>query len=276
MSDLSGIEKIKLEKILEMGNGYVLDFTNRTFQDFIQDCCHIDIYNAKYDYASGSKANRLRRFWNKESNHIAGKLLSNLLDYWLTLKEIGFQEITKGEQSLFSDCKQIAKRLEQDNSVENIEAIQSYSNEKEFSLLVKSIRDSIEKNEPESALDRLHTFTVKYIRKLCDKHSIIYDKDMPLHSLFGNYIKYLTQNNLTKSLMTERILKSSISILDSFNMVRNNQSFAHDNTILNYNESMLIFNNIANFIKFIESIETDDGQITKTEGNLLDLEEPTF
>ena len=55
--------------------------------------------------------------------------------------------------------------------------------------------------------------------------------------------------------MTERILKSSISVLDAFNDVRNNKSFAHDNPILNYQESMLIFNDVSNVIKFIESIE---------------------
>jgi len=41
--------------------------------------------------------------------------------------------------------------------------------------------------------------------------------------------------------MTERILKSSISILDAFNDVRNNKSLAHDNPVLNRNESLLIF-----------------------------------
>jgi hypothetical protein len=55
--------------------------------------------------------------------------------------------------------------------------------------------------------------------------------------------------------MTERILKMSISILESFNDVRNNQSFAHDNSLLNFNESVLIFNNVSSTIRFIESIE---------------------
>ena len=44
-------------------------------------------------------------------------------------------------------------------------------------------------------------------------------------------------------------------MLDAFNSVRNNQSLAHDNPILNYNESVLIFNNISNTVRFVESIE---------------------
>ena len=55
--------------------------------------------------------------------------------------------------------------------------------------------------------------------------------------------------------MTELILKTLISVLDSFNKVRNDQSLAHDNNILNYHESMLIFNNIANTIHFIQFLE---------------------
>lgn len=235
-----------------------MDFTNRTFQEYFSDNFSIDIYDSKYDYESGSKANRLRAFWNVEPNHIVGKSISEMLDYWKTKKLIGLQEIMQAEQYLADDCKKIAERLKQDNTVENIDAIQPNADFKDFSLLAKSIRESIHNNEPETAIDRLHTFTVKYIRQLCDKHHISYDKNVPLHSLFGGYVKYLEQNKIIDSEMTKRILKSSISILESFNKVRNDQSLAHDNPILNYDESMLIFNNVANTIKFIESIEEDN------------------
>ena len=56
--------------------------------------------------------------------------------------------------------------------------------------------------------------------------------------------------------MTERILKSSISIIEAFNEVRNNKSLAHDNQLLNNRESILIINNIINTIDYIESIES--------------------
>lgn len=55
--------------------------------------------------------------------------------------------------------------------------------------------------------------------------------------------------------MSERILKSSIAVLEAFNGVRNNHSLAHDNPVLNYNESVLIFNNISNIIRFIGLVE---------------------
>ena len=42
-------------------------------------------------------------------------------------------------------------------------------------------------------------------------------------------MKRLKVEGQIDSEMTERILKSSIPVLEAFNDVRNNQSFAHDN-----------------------------------------------
>jgi len=77
------------------------------------------------------------------------------------------------------------------------------------------------------------------VRELCNKHSISYNKNTPLHSLFGGYVKFLREKKFIESEMSERILKSSISIFEAFNSVRNEKSFAHDNPILDYNESVL-------------------------------------
>jgi len=270
MSGLSSIEKLQLEKLFEMGGGYVIDFSNRTFQEFILDNVGIDIYDNKYDYASGSKANRLKAFWNKEANYLVSKIIFDLLEYWRTQKLLYSKDISQAEQDLFDECQKIAERLKQDSTVEYIEVIQPYSDDKDFSLLAKSIREGIQRNEPEAELDRLHTYVVKYIRQLCDKHGIVYNKNTPLHSLFGGYVKYLRQNNMIESEMTERILKSSISIMESFNKVRNEQSFAHDNPILNYNESVLIFNNVASSIKFIQSMEGNEAKSEQDDNDAWD------
>ncbi len=265
MSNLTGIEKVKLENLFGMGSGYVLDFSNRTFQEFILEHTGLDIFTAKYGYGSGSKANRLRALWQKESNYLIGKLLLGLLHYWKENKKLNMIEIDPAGQALYEDCRKIADRLKHDTIVEDIDAIHPNFEDRDFAVLAKSLRESIAKNEPEVALDRLHTFVVKYVRQLCDKHGISYDKSKALHSLFGEYIKFLKKNNLIESEMTERILKSSISILEAFNAVRNEQSFAHDNPILNYRESILIFNNVSSAIKFIEAIEEGKTEPEKPE-----------
>lgn len=83
-----------------MGGGYVLDFSNRTIHEFILDNTHLNIYDKKYNYGSGSKAKRLRAFWNKEPNYTVGKLISAMLKYW----KANCSEITKKEQDLFDEC----------------------------------------------------------------------------------------------------------------------------------------------------------------------------
>ena len=89
----------------------------------------------------------------------------------------------------------------------------------------------------------------------CEPHGITINRDKPLHSVFGEYVKALRDGGHLESAMTERILKSSISVLETFNDVRNNKSLAHDNPILNYEESLLIFNHVAASVRFIKSLE---------------------
>src|SRR5436853_5986748 len=60
LADLSILEKRQLERVLQMGSGYLLNFSDRTFQEFVADSVGRDICDLRYNYASGSKANRMR------------------------------------------------------------------------------------------------------------------------------------------------------------------------------------------------------------------------
>src|SRR5260370_3836809 len=99
MSDLSFVEKRKFEQFLGMSSGYVLDFSNRTFAEFVLDSTGRDIFDARYNYASGSKANRLRAFWQKEDNALVGKLMNDLLD------------CVESEGAIKDTCRLIVNRL---------------------------------------------------------------------------------------------------------------------------------------------------------------------
>jgi hypothetical protein len=158
MADLSRIEKTKLEKLFGIGSGYVLDFSTRTLAEFVLESTGKDIYDEGYNYGSGSKANRLREFWNEEPNHIVSKLVTALLEYH---KECSPESLC---ESLYQDCRHIAQRLQQSEPVQEIEAISPNLGGRDFEALAKSVREAIERNEPESGLDRLHTFVVKYIK----------------------------------------------------------------------------------------------------------------
>lgn len=246
MSDLSYMERNRLERLLGMESGHVLDFTHRTLSEFVEESVGLDIHDSRYDYDSGSKANRLRAFWRREPNHVVGKLVADILDYCRPSDD---------ERELHDDCRRIAERLQAAPPVLDLSALTPTSGGRDFDVLAKSVRESIEKNEPEAGLDRLHTFVVKYIRVLCEKRSIGTDRSKPLHGLFGQYVKTLRQEGLIESQMAERILKSSISTLEAFNKVRNERSLAHDNPVLSHGESVLILNHVASTIRFIADLE---------------------
>lgn len=249
MSTLTFTEKRKLEALFGMNTGYVLDFSNRTFDEFVLESIGLSLFDEKYNHESGSKANRLRSFWIQESDDIVAKLLADLMQCY------SLETASLEDQKIFYDCKQAVIRLSGNSNLPEVILLKPNSPEKEFAVLARAVREAIERNEPEIGLDRLHTYTIKYLRVLCENYGIATNKEKPLHSLMGEYIKKLKDNNRIKSEMTERILKSSISTLESFNTVRNSQSLAHDNVILNYDESLLIYYHVAHSIRFIETIE---------------------
>lgn len=247
MSDLSFMERSHLEKLFGMSGGYVLNFSNRAFQDFIADATRKDIYDDKYSDSGPSKACRLRQFWKVEANVVVGELTRKMIEFAAT--------IAGTDEDLLRQATKIATRLLNSSPVPELDAITAINDDRTFEALAKMVREAIDNNEPECGLDRLHTFVVKYISEICKRNGISIDRDKPLHSLFGEYVKHLRKNGGFETEMTERILKSCISTLESFNHVRNQHSFAHDNPILNYDESLLIYNHVCAALRFIASVE---------------------
>ena len=82
MSRLTHIEKKKLERELGMGSGYVLDFSNRTFEEFFREVVGVQIYDPQFELGSGSKANRMRAFWQIANEEQLRSLLGGLLEAW--------------------------------------------------------------------------------------------------------------------------------------------------------------------------------------------------
>src|SRR5690625_5739977 len=80
-----------------MEKGYVRNFSNSTLQHFVIETTGKDIYDQKYVFKGESKANRLRAFWEIESNYLVSTLLKALIEYW---SEIQIQDIPIGDTFL--------------------------------------------------------------------------------------------------------------------------------------------------------------------------------
>jgi len=64
-----------------MGDGYLLNFSDRTFGEFFRDDLSVNIFDPKYNYRSGSKANRMRGFWQVADDALVGESIKQLLNY---------------------------------------------------------------------------------------------------------------------------------------------------------------------------------------------------
>jgi hypothetical protein len=107
MSRFSMAECHNLEKFLGMSGGYVLNFSDRTFGEFVFETVGIDIHDEKFTAEGRSKAKKLRTFWKLEADHTVGKLILALIDYDASLNSDRDAEA----KALADKCRQIATRL---------------------------------------------------------------------------------------------------------------------------------------------------------------------
>jgi hypothetical protein len=253
MANLRFNERAALEKAFGMSSGYVLNFSDRTFQDFIWEYARRDINDGAYSKYGTSKAKRLRAFWEVEQDNVVATLTHALLDHGSALAIIETKDLEA--------ARPVAVRLG-GGGVADIDALQPNAQEPTFDRLARAVREAIDAGRPEEGLDRLHTFTIKYVRILAAKRAIDTPREKPLHSVFGEYIKRLQSERIVESAMTMRIMKSAIASLEAFNDVRNEQSLAHDNEVLRMHEALYIFNHVASLVRFLQVVEGTIADVT--------------
>jgi hypothetical protein len=256
MAEISYEERLLLEDFLDMGQGYILNFNNSTLQEFVNEKVGVDIYSKKYSLKGDSKAKRIREFWRLESDYLVSQLIEAFIVYY-QFGRTRNPNYFKAPKEQEEKCKKIVERLKEGGVSTQLSNITPLDDSDDFKKLSKSIKESIEDNEPELALDRLHTFFMKYIRELCNKNGISFLNADSLNAIFGKYLKFIENKVGFESEMTKAILKYSISLLEKYNDVRNNSSFAHDNKLLNYSESLYIFDTLARLKGFIDKIQQD-------------------
>lgn len=119
MASLTTNDKQILEKLFQMGGGRILDFSDRTMGEFFNDDIGVNIYDEKYNYASGSKANRLRGFWQEADDPVVGKSIIKLIEY--IENQILIDNLSKKDfpSNLIDKAKKISDRLLGKQTVDN-------------------------------------------------------------------------------------------------------------------------------------------------------------
>lgn len=166
MANLTTNEKQILEKLFQMGSGYVLNFSDRTMSEFFRDDLKIDIYDKKYSYASGSKANYIRGFWSIADDQTTGRSILRLIEYIRTQIMIDNLKVNDFPEDRLKAGETIGKRL-LDDKLENevIKAQAIYKSGNITITLQKEIFDHVQ-----NLLNDGHYFTAveeayKVVRK---------------------------------------------------------------------------------------------------------------
>ena len=111
MAKLTTNEKEILEELFEMRDGYVLNFSDRTFGEFFRNDMALNIFDPKFNYASGSKANRLRGFWQVADDSLVSASIDHLLTYIDTQIAIGRLQSAQFSDTLIQRARSISARL---------------------------------------------------------------------------------------------------------------------------------------------------------------------
>ena len=107
MSSLTGIDKRYLEKVLGMEYGYVLDYSDATYEELFRRH-KITIHGPHYQTYGTSKAKKMRAFWEREPDHIVAAVLEEML----VSHEVDCEINRKGlDRRLFDKCRDIVARL---------------------------------------------------------------------------------------------------------------------------------------------------------------------
>lgn len=255
MATLKPIEKAQCEKLFQMGDGYVCDFSNSTFGAFVCESIGVDVYDSFSSYNDhSSKAKKLRHLWSVEENSKVGKLLLDLCDY-VEANFIKYNSVTSDNSVLLSEVRIIGARLRGEYIEVSLPKVQ----EETLESLMTDIKSSLDRNAPEFVLDRLHTFASKMLRQICtDKGIAVTDpkgNNLPLHSLIGMLSKHYGQNPTLKSDFSVLAVKTSISLFEKYNEVRNHSSYAHDNDVLEKLEAEYAVRIMSATLSFIDNIE---------------------
>ena len=238
----------------DMHSGYVLHFSDRTFSEFFDDEFGIDIYFEKYSFNGSSKAKRLRAFISTEDEYAVARVLRRLWEHRESIPRYRTLENYKSVKQRFFE---LVAKIEGSGAIPRTDAIDLFKRDGTLEELVAAIERDIGANRPVAALDRLHTYCMKKFGHLLDQRQLAWDKAEPLHSRVGKYVKALGQERELRD-VTAQIIKNSIGIFDKFNHVRNNQSLAHDNELIEPTEARYIYDAITAFLRFLKSVEANN------------------
>jgi hypothetical protein len=249
---ISRLDMAFLDAVLEMGSGYVLNFSDRTFAHFFADDLGVDIDAPQFAVNGGSKGKRLRTYLQSAPPERAAAALEALWKYRADmLSMFSKPEPLPQAQDRYH---RIISELRAGASLAKTDGLEKFTHNETLHELIAAIERDVQANKPEAALDRLHTYCMKKFAHLL---SLRGEQSNPNESLNSRAARYFNPIRKAGGMrpISEKIVKSTVDIFELFNGIRNNASFAHDSQLVDPHEARFIFEAVINLLRFVKSIE---------------------
>ena len=251
MASITPTEFRVIDRVLGMEQGYVLDFSNRSFAEFFDAEMGVDIDDQVWQGRGPSKANRLRAYLQITNDANAVKLLRALDEYRLTTSIQSVNPDGELRQKFFA----IIHRLSGSEEGIDTQAIHRFEHDESLSEVITAIERDIQADKPQAALDRLHTYCMKRFAHLVRANNSDAELTDSLPGRAGQYLGSLKATAKAGNPLSFSILKHAGFVFEKFNEIRNNNSMAHDNNLLAKAEARFVFETVCNILKFIKSTE---------------------
>jgi hypothetical protein len=228
MSSLSPPEQRDFERLLEMGGGYVLNFTDRSFAEFVVDTVGLDIGLPKYCAFGASKAKRLRAFWRLEADLIVGRLLSGLVEY-IESDERG----PKPTAPLLGRCRAAALRLQ--GGMAGLAPLKDAVEPLDLAYLEKQIArmEAAVSSDPALAIGTAKELVESVSKTVLRERGNPAPEDLDLHPLAKRMLSQLQTEHLLDATseagaeIVRRILANLASVTQGVGELRNKHGTGH-------------------------------------------------
>ena len=234
--------------------GYVFDFTNSTFDPFVQGSIGIPI-QAKY---KESKGKALKQFANDADDSTLIKLFSDLLDYYEKMSNIHFNIPTFNRESQFLQCKELLKKYKNQNNLIDTPSIKNISRDYIKDISNRASKD-IDNNEYDSAITKSRTLLEEVFCFAIEKQGQNSSVKGNINELYKQVKSlYNMHQNMALDKRINELLSGLEKIISAISNMRNENSDAHGvgirRIIINDYHARLFVNAATTIADFILSV----------------------
>lgn len=224
--------------------GYLGNFSYRTHADFYLEFC--DLYIDPYEL-DGTTRERFIKILSAQSPGDQAKILRGVLNKFPEHAPDAPRSRNQTEVNFIEGL--VARLTETDLLGDWSPAIASETVE----LAISNARTLIDAEGPASAVDRIHTALHGFLKNVCKRSDIEFQKNDSITRLLKHLKEHKVLAEQDKSDgPLEAVLHSFGNVLHTLNLIRNDKSLAHANTLLDGADAQLAINAAVTIMRYLD------------------------